>query len=185
MPGYYKLREKDALNLSYLLAEFKPSTHAIYIRMLLYCFSNIRSNGKPCPYFNVGYRQMAEHCEASVRQARWVIETLESQGLIVNLGTETVKARDGKGKPGTYTRRTFWWIADEWGVPLSGVENGTPPMQNQGENGTHQRASLSREGAKRHSAGAEALAPLDDVIDWCNQNFEQPPPPPEEVMPDG
>ena len=170
MPGFGKLREKDALNISYLLAEFKPSTHAVYVRMLLYCFSNIQSRGKPCPYFNVGTRQMASHCNTSVRQARYMIETLEERGMIVNLGEETKTRRNADKSFGTYTKRTFWWIAEEYGVPFAPLENGTPPMQNAGENGTHQRASLSREGAKRSSADAGALAPIDYSVDWYEEN---------------
>jgi hypothetical protein len=144
MPGYGKLHEKDAHNLSLLLSEFRPSVHMSYIEMLLYCFSNSRNNGKPCPYFNVGLRQMASHCNTSVSKAQRMIDKLEERGLIVNLGTETVRKTERKGRPGEYTKRTFWWIAEEYGCIGNHRETDTPIDKNAGETDTHQRATPSR-----------------------------------------
>ena len=166
MPGWYKLRDKDAINLMQLLSEFRVDTHKVYSGMLGVCFSNIQSKGKPCPYFNIGYRQMADKCGASPQQAQRMIEKLERRGLIVNLGTESVKKKDNKGSPGSYVKRTFWWIAEEWGCIGNSPLSDTPLMKNPALSDTHQRATPSKGG---RGVSADAATPL--LVDRDIDNY--------------
>lgn len=113
MAGWYKMDETDAFNLAEIQYSFVDRRSRYKrLRMLNFIWSRINSKGKPCPYFCLGQRTIAEKCDVSVGTVRRFIESLESDGRVV---------RVGDGYAGETPKRTFWWIAEsaanDAGVP--------------------------------------------------------------------
>jgi len=167
--GWSKLRPTDARQLANVLATFNDSRNAtVRQHMLLYCFSQLQSSGKPCQYFTCGMRTIARECGTTFATARAFMDAMERDGIIVRL-------RHGNNA-GKYVRRTFWWLAEEAGCA---VETTHPAIDSQrettrwcavtqGSNDTHQSTEYSEIDASRPSASAEALA--SDADRWYVEN---------------
>lgn len=172
MAGWCKLDEGAAHRLSEIMATFSsPRSRAQRIDMLLFCYSQTRTNGKPCPYFALGQRTIAKHCLVSIGTARRFLESMEIQGWFVRIGDS---------EQGEYQKRAFWWFAEAENSVQRSTEG---PVQRSTEGGTrtweestegsvqtpcgkyaHQSTECS-EGALRScaDAGAHAQEPYPDA----------------------
>ena len=203
MGGWYKLDANDARHLGTILDTVRSDALARHSQMLLYCWSQMQSNGKPCPYFALGIRRIANECGASRKSAEKFISRLERDGFLIDVGMQ-------KSGRNTYVKRTFWWVAEQFEIPESGqvkpqinsafsqIEGGqvgekggrvllkgdtsdekrrkkgdTSEAFSQIEGGHIQSTEYS-EGASRSSASAEALAPGDVALDWYAANGMSP-----------
>ena len=111
--GFGQLDEQSALYLADIAAAFPKRSAKAYNRMLLVCFANLYYKGK-VPYFNLGYRELAKRCGCSHKTARRFLKYLEDDEQIIELGTESVS------RMGKFTKRTFWWLAEDMGEPQKG-----------------------------------------------------------------
>lgn len=206
MGGWYKLDADDARHLGTILDTVRSDALARHSHMLLYCWSQMQSKGKPCPYFAIGIRRIADECGTSRKSAEKFIARLEREGFLVNVGMKKVCRN-------TYVKRTFWWVAEQCGIPEGGqvkpqinsafsqIEGGqvsekggrvllkgdtsTKKRRKKGDTsntfsqieGGHIQSTEYSEDASRFSAGAEALASPNDAEDWYLDNGLQPPMP--------
>lgn len=166
MAGWYKLDGNDAHMLSEIIATFSsPRSRQKRVDMLLFCYSQIVAKGKPCPYFRLGQRTIANNCGVRDGVARRFLEAMEEQGWFVRIGDR---------QDGGYQKRTFWWLSEgaesvqecAEGSAQRCAEGGTKAQrecaegsaQTPCEKSAHQSAKHS-ESALRSSADAGARAP--------------------------
>ena len=147
MAGWYKLDGNDAHMLSEIIATFSsPRSRQKRVDMLLFCYSQIVAKGKPCPYFRLGQRTIANNCGVRDGVARRFLEAMEEQGWFVRIGDR---------QDGGYQKRTFWWLS-EGAESVQECAEGS--AQTPCGKSTHQSAKHS-ESALRSSAYAGAHAP--------------------------
>ena len=170
MGGWYRLDYQAVLRLGEMIDAACCETGETQLRarratVILYCWHKMQSGGKPCPYFQVGMRTVANDCGVSRDSVRYLFQRLEEDGWLVDLG-------EVKNKGGKYRRRTFWWVAEEAGInPATQDEGGrksqqttphpwgVPPHKTAGREGVgspHQSTEYSESAVgTAHSADAE------------------------------
>lgn len=129
-----KLYEEDAHNLANAMAMLPRKSMARYADLLLTCYSMLRRDDDP-PHFRAGYRDLAARCGCDKMTAKRFLDLMEADGIIVKVGTATVRRKDGGGE---YTKRAFWWHLDEGGVS----RNAYTPVRIPGETHTGVYAHL-------------------------------------------
>ena len=164
MAGWCKLDESAAHRLAEIMATFSsPRSRAQRIDMLLFCYSQTRTNGKPYPYFALGQRTIAKRCSVSVGTARRFLESMESQGWFVRVG------EPGQGE---YQKRAFWWFTEAENSVQRSTEGGTRTWEESTEGSvqtpcgkyTHQSAEHSDSAVRSTAdAGAHAQEPYPEA----------------------
>lgn len=164
MAGWCKLDEGAAHRLSEIMATFSsPRSRVQRIDMLLFCYSQTRTNGKPCPYFVLGQRTIAKHCLVSIGTARRFLESMESQGWFVRIGDS---------EQGEYQKRAFWWFAEAENSVQRSTEGGTRTWEESTEGSVqtpcgkyaHQSTECSDSALRSCAdAGAHAQEPYPDA----------------------
>lgn len=113
--GWSKLDATSARHLADCMDMFQGRAASKRRKMLLFCYSKLNS-GK-VPFFRLGYRTIAKACAVSNDTARRFLEFCNDNELFV----EIEATPDGK-----IPKRTFWWIAEGWGVQTPHPEAQTP-----------------------------------------------------------
>jgi hypothetical protein len=155
--GFGKLYEADALELAEMLSQINGRSRLQRTRMALFCYSRLNGSAD-VPYFQCGYRSIAEACEAKKSAVARFMQQMEDDGWIVTLGNVE------KGKT---PRRAFAWMAESvphdgdtpsrlsgTPCPANGGSSDTPVSRNQPPSGTHQNTE--------YSEGADCVAPVSD-----------------------
>ena len=112
-----KLTAADAHALADVIATFPRSKVGPWSRMLLTLFSTSRDGE-----VSMGARTLANQCDVSYRAARYFVERMEADGVLVPVGRK-------KNGGGEFAVRRFEW-AD--GVRQKRGENGAPMRQKNG-----------------------------------------------------
>lgn len=107
MGGYYKLGKYDARQLSMMVGQLSTERSRVArAHMTLFLWSQMQSNGKPCPFFRTGIKSLSTECDVTQKAARAFLGRAEEYGWLVRVGEE-------RNKMGRFTKRTFRWVAEE------------------------------------------------------------------------
>ena len=157
--GWAKLDQTAAQELASVISTFTKRTVAKYTLLLLTLYRSMDADGR----ITAGYESMSKMTGIPIRTVRRFIEDMESQGVLVRIGS--YKRKGG----GSFIVRRFSWIEcdrmpQKWhtGMPQNPGKVAGRYATNQGKTGIQQNSTEFSEGG---GGSATAMPPPQDVTD--------------------